>query len=69
MLIEGICKQQDGVYTGRTMSNHLVNFTVPEDIRKLDDGSGFEGRLASVFIDSARPYSIDGKLERFTDVN
>ena len=69
VLIEGQSKQQEGVYTGRTMSNHLVNFTIPEELRKLDDGSGFEGRLANVYIDSARPYSIDGKLERFTDVN
>ncbi|MBP5261409.1 MAG: tRNA (N6-isopentenyl adenosine(37)-C2)-methylthiotransferase MiaB [Clostridiales bacterium] len=68
VLIEGMSKQQPGIYTGRTMSNHLVNFTVPEDVAALDNGDGFEGRLANVRIETARPYSVDGIMECFTDV-
>lgn len=63
ILIEGESRAQPGIFTGRTISNHLVNFTVPEGV-----SGDFEGRLAMVHIDRARPYSIDGFMERFTDV-
>ena len=63
VLIEGISKQGEGTYTGRTISNHLVNFTIPEDIMPCGGGS-LEGRLALVRVDRARPYSVDGVMER-----
>lgn len=64
VLIEGISKQGEGTYTGRTISNHLVNFTIPEDLMPCEDAS-LEGRLAIVRVDRARPYSVDGIMERF----
>ena len=66
ILIEGASKQQPGILTGRTISNHLVNFTVPSE---LYDGCGddLEGRLGIVKLETARPYSVDGSLVRFTD--
>ena len=69
VLIEGISKAGGGVYSGRTISNHLVNFTIPDEIRSQ---AGFcedslEGRLCDVDIQYARPYSVDGVMERFTD--
>ena len=63
VLIEGISKQGEGTYTGRTISNHLVNFTIPEDIMPCGGGS-LEGRLALVRVDRARPYSVDGVMEK-----
>jgi ribosomal protein S12 methylthiotransferase len=69
VLIEGISKAGGGVYSGRTISNHLVNFTFPDEIR--NSGSfcedSLEGRLCEVDIQYARPYSVDGVMERFTD--
>ena len=69
VLIEGISKAGGGVYSGRTISTHLVNFTVPDAIR--NSGSfcedSLEGRLCEVDIQYARPYSVDGVMERFTD--
>ena len=62
VLIEGISKQGEGTYTGRTISNHLVNFTIPEDKMPCGDAT-LEGRLALVKVDRARPYSVDGVME------
>ena len=67
VLIEGLSKMQPGVYTGRTLSNHLVNFTIPDDVFSGAAAGDHEGRLGMVRIDSARPYSVDGVLTRFTD--
>ena len=69
ILIEGISKAGGGVYSGRTITNHLVNFTIPDEIKAQ---AGFcedslEGRLCSVDIQYARPNSVDGVMERFTD--
>jgi len=68
VLIEGISKAGAGTYTARTLSNHLVNFTIPEDILPKGCLEDLEGRLGIVKIERARPYSIDGVLERFSDV-
>ncbi len=62
VLIEGISSTADNIFTGRTMSNHLINFTIPEGISYEGD---LEGRLADVKFTSARPYSVDGELEGF----
>ena len=67
VLIEGMSKQQPGIYTGRTLSNHLINFTVPAELVANNDGDDLEGRLGMVRMDHARPYSVDGELLRFTD--
>lgn len=69
VLIEGISKAGGGIYSGRTISNHLVNFTIPDEIREqkgfMEDS--LEGRLCNVDIQYARPYSVDGVMEQFTD--
>ena len=69
VLIEGISKAGGGVYSGRTISNHLVNFTIPDEIRNSEGfcADALEGRLCNVDIQYARPYSVDGVMERFTD--
>ena len=69
VLIEGISKAGGGVYSGRTISNHLVNFTIPDEIRNSEGfcEDALEGRLCNVDIQYARPYSVDGVMERFTD--
>ena len=62
VLIEGISKAGDMTFSGRTITNHLVNFTIPEDLG-IDVGPDcLEGRLCEVRIDRARPYSVDGVL-------
>ena len=62
VLIEGISKAGDMTFSGRTITNHLVNFTIPEDLG-IDIGPDMlEGRLCEVRIDRARPYSVDGEL-------
>ena len=62
VLIEGISKAGDMTFSGRTVTNHLVNFTIPEELG-IDIGPDhLEGRLCEVRIDRARPYSVDGVL-------
>ena len=62
VLIEGISKAGDMTFSGRTITNHLVNFTIPGDLG-IDIGPDMlEGRLCEVRIDRARPYSVDGEL-------
>ena len=62
VLIEGISKAGDMTFSGRTITNHLVNFTIPEELG-IDVGPDYlEGRLCEVRIDRARPYSVDGIL-------
>ena len=62
VLIEGISKAGDMTFSGRTVTNHLVNFTIPEELG-IDPGEDYlEGRLCEVRIDRARPYSVDGIL-------
>ena len=63
VLIEGRSTGSDEIFTGRTMSNHLINFTIPDNIRVEGD---LEGRLAMVSFTGARPYSVDGVLEAFS---
>ncbi len=64
VLIEGISKAGDMTFSGRTITNHLVNFTIPEELG-IDVGPDYlEGRLCEVRIERARPYSVDGELVR-----
>ena len=63
VLTEGISKGDDKIYSGRTITNHLVNFRAdPEIIKKagIADGDDLEGALIPVKIERARPYSVDG---------
>lgn len=63
ILIEGQSSTAPDILTGRTLSNHLVNFTIPEELRvpgkSADD---YEGMLCDVEFTHARPYSVDGKM-------
>ena len=75
ILIEGRSATAPDVLTGRTRSNRLVNFTIPQGTeykgRKIDskaddfNADDFEGELAIVKITRAKPYSVEGELERF----
>ena len=77
ILIEGKSATAPDVLTGRTNSNRLVNFRIPEGIElngmKIDssapdfDADEFEGMLANVRITRAKPYSVEGELESFID--
>ena len=62
VLIEGISKAGDMTFSGRTITNHLVNFTIPEELGIEIGPDMLEGRLCGVRIDRARPYSVDGIL-------
>ena len=62
VLIEGISKAGDMTFSGRTITNHLVNFTIPEELGIEPGPDMLEGRLCEVRIDRARPYSVDGEL-------
>ena len=65
ILIEGQSSTAPDILTGRTLSNHLVNFTIPEELkvegRSADD---YEGMLCDVKFTNARPYSVDGEMVR-----
>jgi tRNA-2-methylthio-N6-dimethylallyladenosine synthase len=73
ILIEGASETSRHILTGRTKSNRLVHFTIPDYFvfpdgkqsgKSLDvDGDKYEGRLAYVTITGARPYSLEGRLE------
>lgn len=64
VLIEGKSSTAPDILTGRTRSNHLINFTIPEELRlngfSADD---YEGKLGMVRFTNARPYSVDGIAE------
>ena len=62
VLIEGISKAGDMTFSGRTITNHLVNFTIPQELGINIGPDYLEGRLCEVRIDRARPYSVDGVL-------
>ncbi len=69
VLIEGESSTAPDILTGRTRSNHLINFTVNDDLKLREaDGSfcpssKYEGLLCNVLFTSARPYSVDGVME------
>ena len=62
VLIEGISKAGDMTFSGRTITNHLVNFTIPQELGIKIGPDYLEGRLCEVRIDRARPCSVDGVL-------
>lgn len=75
VLIEGKSDTASYILSGRTLSNRLVNFRLPdntvlpdgtliEDALRLD-GDRLEGTLAMVRITGARPYSLEGVWESF----
>ena len=71
VLIEGRSKGDANVFTGRTLSNHLVNLTLPPKGTsaaipdKVYDMSGdmLEGLLCDVRMEKAKPYSVEGVME------
>ena len=75
VLIEGRSETAPDILTGRTHSNRLVNFHIPVHSIMPDghalredeaiDGSLFEGKVAEILIQRARPYSVEGRLEKF----
>lgn len=63
ILIEGQSSTAPDILTGRTMSNHLVNFTIPEALKlQGKTADDYEGMLCDVKFTSARPYSVDGEM-------
>jgi len=75
VLIEGVSHTNETVFTGRTLSNRLINFTIPEGILMgsqalnidADTGSLIEGQRAMVRLIKAKTFSIEGQLEYFID--
>jgi len=75
VLIEGESHTSPDVFTGRTSSNRLVNFTIPEGTKLsgssnlskqgMTIGDSIEGEFAMIKIDHAKTFSIEGRLERF----
>ena len=66
ILIEGQSSTAPDILTGRTMSNHLINFTIPEELKDPSKtADDYEGMLCDVKFTNARPYSVDGELVRF----
>ncbi len=75
ILIEGRSATAPDVLTGRTNSSRLVNFRIPKgtilDGKEINsdnpnfDADELEGRLCMVKILKAKPYSVEGELERF----
>jgi tRNA-2-methylthio-N6-dimethylallyladenosine synthase len=75
VLIEGESHTSPDVFTGRTSSNRLVNFTIPEGMKLagstnlskqgMSIGDSIEGEFAMIKIDHAKTFSIEGRLERF----
>ncbi|MBQ0005141.1 MAG: tRNA (N6-isopentenyl adenosine(37)-C2)-methylthiotransferase MiaB [Clostridiales bacterium] len=56
VLVEGISKNDDCIYSGRTDGFKLVNFTVPEGIALTD------GTIVKVQITDAKTFSLEGRL-------
>lgn len=75
VLIEGESHTSTDVFTGRTSSNRLVNFTIPESAtlrgssimskKEMSIGDSIEGEFAIIHIDHAKTFSIEGRLEKF----
>lgn len=75
VLIEGESHTSQDVFTGRTSSNRLVNFAIPEDAKLggskilskegTSIGDSIEGEFAMIKLDHAKTFSIEGRLERF----
>lgn len=77
VLIEGESHTSPDVFTGRTSSNRLVNFTIPADCKLngnpilakpgISIGDSIEGEFALIKLDHAKTFSIEGRLERFVN--
>ncbi|MBN1776450.1 MAG: tRNA (N6-isopentenyl adenosine(37)-C2)-methylthiotransferase MiaB [Clostridiales bacterium] len=75
VLIEGLSHTNESVFTGRTSSNRLINFTIPDgtvlgaDPLPLGGGTGaaIEGKRAIIRLLKAKTFSIEGQLEYFID--
>ncbi|MBN1892819.1 MAG: tRNA (N6-isopentenyl adenosine(37)-C2)-methylthiotransferase MiaB [Clostridiales bacterium] len=75
VLIEGFSHTNESVFTGRTSSNRLINFTMPEGtllkdkpiVLNAQTGLLIEGKKAMVRLLRAKTFSIEGELEHFID--
>ena len=75
LLIEGRSETAAHIFTGRTSSNRLVNFTIPVGTvlpwgQVLGEGNSIngdelEGAIALVRLLRVRPFSCEGRLESF----
>ena len=66
VLIEGESSGDSNVLTGRTSSFHLINFTIPDELKIEGYSSNdYEGMMCRVRFTEARPYSVDGIMESF----
>ncbi|HBP37361.1 MAG TPA: tRNA (N6-isopentenyl adenosine(37)-C2)-methylthiotransferase MiaB [Clostridiales bacterium] len=72
ILIEGTSATAADIFSGRTGSNRLVNFTIPARLDmpaeyRLPDGTisgaSLEGRLAAVRLIRAKTFSLEGEME------
>lgn len=64
VLIEGESSTAPDILTGRTRSNHLINFTIPDELKLQGySANDYEGKLCTVKFTNARPYSVDGVME------
>ena len=53
VLVEGLSKNNDKVYTGRTRGNKIVNFEGNKDMI---------GKLVNVRIDNVKTWSLEGTV-------
>lgn len=76
VLIEGLADHHPDRLTGRGSDNHLINFTVPDDVFSdagvaIGDysalGARLEGRFADVRVTEARMFSLSGVLTALTE--
>lgn len=58
VLIEGVSRRNDAILAGRTPTNKMVHFPLPED-RTRDD---FAGRIVDVEIEHAQTWFLSGSL-------
>jgi len=76
VLVEGRSETAPYIFTGRTSENRLVNFSIPKDTllpwgdrtkeeNEVIDGNRLEGSVATVLLKNARPFSLEGRLEKF----
>lgn len=73
VLIEGVSHTNETVFTGRTSTNRLINFTIPDHVTHVSAHvdpnlllkNELEGEKAMVRLLKAKTFSIEGRLESF----
>lgn len=76
VLIEGVSDHRVDMLTGRASDNHLINFSITDDLRRehgfegmsdSDIGAALEGHFAKVEVISARTFSLEGEMLELLD--